>query len=346
MKKDLSVMSLFSGCGGMDLGFLQAKNPHLNYKIIWANDFDKVACETYKKNIGNEIVCGDIWDIDFNATPKADIVIGGFPCEDFSIVRGDTRPGFESKRGTLYTRLVDAIATKQPLFFVAENVKGLLSAHKGDAIKKIVDEFSKSGHIGYNVSYKLINFADFGVPQMRQRVIIVGARKDLKTKFVFPAYTHSNKHVSAKEAFFEVDKVIYNNERLNMADSTRKKLELIPPGGNYKDIPKYAKKNWMSLIYKRLHPDLPSSTIVACGGGGTWGYHYAENRPITNRERARLQSFPDDFIFEGSTTEVRRQIGNAVPPHGIKPIAEEILKCIESLETPHKVGQSVMVASQ
>ncbi len=334
VKKDFKVLSLFAGCGGMDIGFLMANHASSRYKIAWANDFDQRACETYKKNIGDEIVCSDIWDVDFEKTPKADIVIGGFPCEDFSIVRGDTRPGFESKRGLLYTRLVDAIATKQPLAFVAENVKGLLSAHKGEAINKIVEEFSKAGDIGYNVSYKLINFADYGVPQLRERVIIVGIRKDLNKIFSFPEPTHNLKRVSAKEAFLNVEKVKANNEKLRINDSTIRKLETIPPGGNYKNIPGYERKNWMSLIYKRLHPDMPSYTLVAAGGGGTWGYHYSENRPLTNRERARIQSFPDDFEFVGSTTEVRLQIGNAVPPLGIKPIAEQILKVLSNVSEP------------
>ena len=106
------------------------------------------------------------------------------------------------------------------------------------------------------------------------------------------------------------------------------KLKLIPPGGNYKNLPGYENKNWMSLIYKRLHPNKPSPTIVANGGGGTWGYHYSEPRPLTNRERARIQTFPDDFEFVGSISEVRKQLGNAVPPLGIKPIAEQIIKTL------------------
>lgn len=319
-------MSLFAGCGGMDLGFLIAKHSKLAYKIAWANDFEKPACETYKKNFKHDIICKDIWDIDLSKTPKADVIIGGFPCQDFSILRGMKRAGYKTKRGLLYTKFVEAVAKKLPLFFVAENVKGLLTANKGWAIKKIKKDFEKVDHVGYNVQYKLINFADFGVPQKRERVIIVGIRNDLNLNFVFPDLTHKNNHVSSKIAFAGVEKIKLNNEKLGMLSSTRKKLELIPPGGNYKNLPKYKNKNWMSLIYKRLHPDQPSPTIVANGGGGTWGYHYKEPRPLTNRERARLQTFPDTFEFIGSTSEVRRQLGNAVPPLGIKPIAEQLLK--------------------
>ena len=312
----------------MDLGFLMAEHPELVYELAWANDFEKTACETYKKNFKHDIVCGDIWDIDLDKVPKADVIIGGFPCQDFSALRGEKRPGLKSKRGLLYTKFVEAVSKKLPLFFVAENVKGLLTANNGWAIKKIKDDFAKVDHVGYNVTHKLINFADYGVPQKRERVIIVGVRNDLGLNFQFPKPTHKGRHVSAKKAFEGVETVKLNNEKINTAKSTKEKLEAIPPGGNYKNLPGYEGKNWMSLIYRRLHPDQPSATIVANGGGGTWGYHYAEPRPLTNRERARIQSFPDDFEFVGSISEVRKQLGNAVPPLGIKPIAEQLLKTI------------------
>jgi DNA (cytosine-5)-methyltransferase 1 len=332
-KKVLKVMSLFAGCGGMDLGFLMAKHPKLKYEIGWANDFNEEACETYRNNIGHDIVCGDIWDVDLKQTPKADVVIGGFPCQEFSILRGERNTVFKSKRGLLYTKFVEAVSEKLPLFFLAENVKGLVSANGGYALKRIKSDFEKVDHVGYNVQYKIINFADFGVPQRRERVIIIGVRNDLKVSFSFPEPTHKGKHVAVKDALKGVESVPYNNELMKITESTRIKLEQIPAGGNYKDLKDHADKNWMSIIYKRLHPDQPSPTIVACGGGGTWGYHYKEPRALTNRERARIQSFPDDFRFFGSTTEVRRQIGNAVPPLGIKPIAEQLLKMIN-----HEIG--------
>jgi DNA (cytosine-5)-methyltransferase 1 len=326
-KRILKIMSLFAGCGGMDLGFVMAKHPKFRYEIVWANDFDKDACSTYRKNFkGVKVVEGDIWAVDLRETPDADVIIGGFPCEDFSVLRGGTREGFKAKRGLLYTKFVEAVSIKQPLFFVAENVKGLLSIEDGWAIQKIKDDFAKVDHAGYNVQHKLINFADYGVPQKRERVIIVGVRNDLKVRFLYPKPTHEDRHVPAKIALKGVEKVKFNNEKLRILPSTEEKLSKIPAGGNYRDLPEGADKNWMSLIYKRLHPDKPSPTIVACGGGGTWGYHWKEPRALTNRERARIQTFPDRFEFIGSTTEVRRQIGNAVPPLGIRPIAEQLLK--------------------
>ena len=222
------------------------------------------------------------------------------------------------------------------MFFVAENVKGLLTIHNGWAIKKIKEDFEKVDDAGYNVTYKLINFAHYGVPQNRERVIIVGIRNDLGLKFTFPEPTHKNNPIPVKTALADVEKVELNNEKMPTRLSTIQKLESIPPGGNYKYIPGHENKNWMSLIYKRLHPNKPSPTIVACGGGGTWGYHHIEPRPLTNRERARIQSFPDDFEFLGPISEVRKQIGNAVPPLGIKPIAEQLLRTVNKEVGLHK----------
>lgn len=326
--KSLKVISLFAGCGGMDLGFLKAKHPKLKYEIVWANDNDPSACETYEENIG-EIDRGNIWDTDLKKIPDGDVIIGGFPCQDFSILRGAEREGTKTKRGLLYTKFVEIVAAKLPMFFVAENVKGLLTANSGWALKKIKKDFERVDHVGYDVQHNLINFADFGVPQKRERVIIVGVRKDLNTSFVFPNATHKGKHVTVRTALAGIEKIRLNSEPMGIKPKTKMMLEQIPAGGNYKNVPKFSKNNWMSLIYKRLHPDRPSPTIVACGGGGTWGYHWKEPRPLTNRERARIQTFPNDFKFFGSPTEIRKQIGNAVPPLGIKPIAEALLKSAE-----------------
>jgi DNA (cytosine-5)-methyltransferase 1 len=326
--KKLGIISLFAGCGGMDLGFLMAKHPKMSYKIVWANDFDADACRTYEKNIKHRIDRRDIWSIDLDEIPKGDVIIGGFPCQDFSILQATDRKGTATKRGLLYTKFVETVAKKLPLFFVAENVKGLLTANNGYAIKRIKKDFEKVDHAGYDVECKPINFADFGVPQNRERIIIVGVRNDSGIRFIFPEPTHKGKHVPVKTALAGVEKIKLNNEPMRIMQSTLTNLKKIPAGGNYKDIPKYADKNWMSLIYRRLHPDRPSPTIVACGGGGTWGYHYKEPRPLTNRERARIQTFPDWFEFFGSPAEVRRQIGNAVPPLGIKAIAEQLLKAV------------------
>lgn len=325
-KKILRVCSLFAGCGGLDLGFEQAKHPKYKFKVIWANDNDKPSCETYKRNFkGAEIVNGDIWDYDLNNMPDCDVILGGFPCQDFSIL--SKRKGINTKRGLLYLKFVEAVKLKKPLIFVAENVKGLLTANKGYAIKRVNKDFR---NLGYHIRCRLIKFVEHGVPQKRERVIIIGIRKDMNGWFDWMEPTHKNKYVNSKEALKGVEKVIHNNEKQKHPKKTIEMLKTIPPGGNFKDLPSHlAVKGLMSGIYRRLHPDKPSYTIIANGGGGTWGYHYLEPRSLTNRERARLQTFPDDFIFEGSISEVRKQIGNAVPPFGAKVIAEAVLKNLD-----------------
>lgn len=317
------VLSLFSGCGGMDLGFVKE-----GYEIVWANDFEHWACETYKKNFGEHIVEGDIADIDFSKTPGCDVVTGGFPCQDFSMIW--KRGGIETNRGNLYKHFVRAVATKVPKVFIAENVKGLLTANKGKAIKQIVKDFQKIDGAGYRIYINLFNFAEYGVPQLRERVLIVGIRKDLPYEFKKPKVTNNaSNYVTAGQALKGVEKVPYNNEHLNIQERTKKIISLIPEGGNFASIPKdspYYVNGMISHVYRRLDRNKPSTTIIAGGGGGTWGYHYEEPRPLTNRERARLFGFPDDFIFEGNTAQVRRQIGNAVPPPGARAVAKELMK--------------------
>ncbi|HHX36624.1 MAG TPA: DNA cytosine methyltransferase, partial [Clostridiaceae bacterium] len=248
---------------------------------------------------------------------------------DFSVIW--KQPGLNGKRGGLFRHFAEFVDAKKPKAFVAENVKGLITANGGKAIDTIIKDFESIAP-GYLVKPHLYNFADYGVPQFRERVIFVGIRLDTGFNFVHPRPTHGpsagKPYVTAGEALQGVEKVPYNNEKINIKEKTRKMLELIPEGGNFADIPKdnplYV-KGMISHVYRRIKLDEPAKTLIAAGGGGTWGYHYPEPRPLTNRERARLQSFPDDFIFKGSITEVRRQIGNAVPPQGVRLIARKLL---------------------
>lgn len=328
VKKEIKVVSLFSGCGGLDLGFEQVGN----YKTLWANDFKHEACETFRSHFGNVIVEGDIEKIDpykDTSIPECDLVLGGFPCQDFSIIW--KQPGINGERGNLYKSFMRFVDAKKPKAFIAENVKGILTANKRKAIKQIIEDFQNIAP-GYVVIPHLYNFADYGVPEYRERVLIVGIRIDTGFNFVHPKPTHGNSegllpYVTVADAFKGVEDVPYNNEFLNVQERTKKIISLIPEGGNFTNIPKdspYYVKGMISHVYRRVKLDEPSKTIIAAGGGGTWGYHYPENRPLTNRERARIQAFPDDFIFFGNTTEVRRQIGNAVPPVGVHAIANAL----------------------
>jgi len=297
--------------------------------VVWANDFDHWSCQTYKKNFGDHIHEGSVVDVDFADKPECDIITGGFPCQDFSMLW--RRGGLETDRGNLYKQLLRAVEEKQPRVFIGENVKGILSANKGEAIKKIAEDFSD---IGYNVKYKLVNFAKYGAPQLRERVLIVGIRKDIDYEFEFPEYTHDeSNYFTAGEALQGVEKVPFNNEHQNIKDKTKEMLKLIPEGKNFTSIPKdspYYVKGMISHVYRRLDRNKPSTTIIAGGGGGTWGYHFEEPRPLTNRERARLFGYPDNFTFEGSITEVRRQIGNSVPPIAAKVIAANLLPVFDA----------------
>ena len=321
------VLSLFSGCGGLDLGFHQQ-----GYETVWANDINEWAVKTFRENFGDVISDKNIEEIDpysDQSIPDCDLILGGFPCQDFSIIW--KRPGLNGERGNLYKSFLRFVDAKKPKAFVAENVKGLLSANNKEAVQTIIRDFESIAP-GYLVKIQLYNFAEYGVPQFRERVLIVGIRMDQEFEFIHPKPTHGpeRKHpfVTAGEALKKVEAVPFNNEHMNVAPKTIERLKLIPEGGNFTDIPKdhplYV-KGMISHVYRRIHRSEPAKTIIAAGGGGTWGYHFPEPRPLTNRERARLQSFPDNFKFIGSNTEIRRQIGNAVPPVGVHTLAKSLM---------------------
>lgn len=333
------LAELFCGPGGLSLGAVNSEIKHngKTYRIkpIWANDIDEDTCKTYARNIHNgdrsNVVCAPVETIDFEKVPKFDVLAFGFPCNDFSIV-GEQK-GFEGKYGPLYTYGVKAINTHNPKWFIAENVGGIQSANNGKAFEKILEDLENSGR-GYRLTTHLYKFEEYGVPQTRHRIVIIGIRKDLGLEFKVPAPTTADRPPTAREAIESppIPKDAPNNEITQQSKTVIERLKYIPPGENvwYEGVPKHlrlkVKGARMSQIYKRLHPDKPSYTITGSGGGGTHGYHWEENRALTNRERARIQTFPDDFIFEGSKESVRKQIGMAVPPKGAQAIIEAVLK--------------------
>lgn len=339
------VLSLFAGCGGMDLGAHWA-----GARTVWANEYNTWAAQTFRRYFpATKLIEKSIEDVDLDQElPKKgsiDLIIGGFPCQDFSMIW--KRPGLNGTRGNLYTYFVEIVNRLQPLAFIAENVKGLLSANGGMAIRQIKSDFLSCG---YQIPSEniVVNFADYGVPQLRERVLIVGIRKDLNKVYFKPPATHASiekfkalrlkPYLSAKEALKNVEKVKWNNEHQKILASTKALLQAIPPGGNFSDVPKshpHYVNGMISHVYRRLHPQFPSTTIIAGGGGGTWGYHFKEPRPLTNRERARLFGYPDEMVFEGPHAEVRRQIGNSVPPTGFKAIAEHLFGILRGeIESP------------
>jgi len=517
-----NICALFSGCGGLDYGFvlfnedLKKQNKEKLYRLIWANDFEKNACRSYSKNFFIElketdyksdsdiIYCGDITKVNFKklSKNKIDLILGGFPCQDFSVLRGDREnKGIKVKRGRLYLEYVRALYTLEPKLFVAENVAGLVSANKGDAYKKILEDFSNISSAWEEISHehtllnngikhkedlkyhilfsKVIDFSRLGVPQKRKRLIIIGLRKDLEAKLtqekklkplekkidqylmgynsIFKKYPltpievfegrtlenlnevylkimnpfedkirninserqktyvkdiwrkynfniitdymnicnnniYNNKKTNknSKKAFLSFDKWLkdedqdnfstgsknvrnqffstgdididsimkahqgileelgyYNNpvQNYTYSDSTQElmneqphvieRMAHIPPNENFKFVwgTKYQVKGLMSNIYRRIHPLITAHTVIGKGGGGTWGYHYNKGRQrLTNRERARLQTFPDDFQFCGTFSDIRIQLGNAVPPLAGKRIAKIVYHILENVQ--------------
>lgn len=301
------VVSLFSGCGGMDLGFLGGFTfmgklyGRLSYEIVFANDIDKDACKTYRENLGGEIICGDIRDIMASkefSFPTADLVIGGFPCQDFSIA--GLRKGFNSARGTLYRQLVLAVKHIKPKIFIAENVKGLLSIP--GTIEKICEDFK---NLGYETKYKVLASQHYGVPQIRERIIIIGtSQKKMTIEFPDPVFIDP---VTSKEALKDLEK--YEAGAINAHFwSGAKKTN---GQGN-----------------KPIKADEPSVTIRSEHHGNI-EFHYKLSRRLSVRETARLQSFPDNFIFPCSTTKNYKQVGNAVPPVMAWHIAKELLSTLQ-----------------
>lgn len=360
MKKKVikfKLAELFSGPGGLALGAIRsfAENENTIYGIesVWANDYDADTCRTYARNIhkGNEkgVICAPVQEIDFTKVPKFDVLAFGFPCNDFSVV--GKQKGFDGKFGPLYSYGVRAINTHNPKWFIAENVSGLQSANNGDAFKQILKDLRESGK-GYVLTPHLYKFEEYGVPQQRHRIVIIGIRKDLDLKFKVPAPTTKYNYVSSREAL-EKPRILngaQNHELTKQSASVVERLKHIPAGENawYKGIPQHLRLNVkgarMSQIYKRLDPEKPAYTITGSGGGGTHVYHWAEHRALTNRERARLQSFPDDFVFEGSKESARKQIGMAVPPIGAQVVITAVLKTFAGI--PYEFVESKLTNNE
>lgn len=334
--KKFKLGELFCGPGGLALGAISARIEDPEYRIIhkWANDYDASTCDTYRRNIcpddAESVICGDVRKLDIDSLGEIDALAFGFPCNDFSVV-GEQK-GFDGVFGPLYSYGVRVLKKYQPLWFLAENVGGLRSANEGKAFEKIKKDLID---VGYRIYPNLYKFEEYGVPQSRHRMIIVGIRKDLSYEFKIPSTKpYADCDVTCKTAI-EVPPIpsyATNNEETKQSATVVERLKHIKPGQNAftADLPEELRLNVkgakISQIYKRLDPTKPAYTVTGSGGGGTHIYHYEEPRALTNRERARLQTFPDDYVFEGSKESVRKQIGMAVPAMGAKVIFEAILR--------------------
>jgi DNA (cytosine-5)-methyltransferase 1 len=277
----------------MDLGFhgdftfLGRKYDALPFDVIWANELNPAACRTYRKNLGVEIKCEDVWTAIDTIPQQADILIGGFPCQDVSV--NGKRQGVNGKRTGLYKAMIEGIKRAKPKIFIAENVKGLLMKDEGASIRQVVSDFEE---LGYKVSYQLHDAANFGVPQTRERVIIVGVADKTKT-FAQPT------PVLTKESWIT-------------AKAALSDLEAQKESPAFNHIWSRANKSG-EQGNRKLVANRPGFTIRAeCHGNIQ--YHYSLKRRISMREAARIQSFPDSFIFDAKLRETERQVGNAVPP--------------------------------
>jgi DNA (cytosine-5)-methyltransferase 1 len=334
----------------MDLGAEQSGST----KTIWAIDSDQWAVQTYRRNIGAHIVEADITKTSVPDVP-CDILLAGPPCQDYSTLWN--HDGLKTARGNLFREVARFLDALRPAGFVLENVPGLLSANRGAAWTLVRHALrsptsfatprrgtTPSPPVRYDISAQVVDMADLGVPQHRERLIVIGVRRDLGIRPPVIPRPFAECPLTVRDAL-DVNPLPPNapNHEIGQDSPTVvERLKLIPPGSNFEAVPEghaLAVKGLISHVYRRLDPDKPAYTVIAGGGGGTHGYHHVEPRRLSNREKARLQGFPDDFIFEHGNTKrddksayprVRRQIGNAVPPPAAKVIVTALADTLSS----------------
>ena len=313
--REFTAVSLFCGAGGLDMGF-----EHAGFKTLWANDFDKDACKTHQAWSGATVVCGDVSTVDLEEVPSCDIMLGGFPCQGFSL-SGPRK--IDDKRNKLYHQYVRFLKAKKPFMFVGENVKGLLTMGNGDVFQAIVEDFS---NCGYDVYSTLVNAKDYGVPQDRERVIIVGFRKDLRVcEFEIPAYDGAN--MTLKDAIGD------------FPEPRPEEVCTAPYSSRY--MSRNRKRDWNNVSYTipamakqvALWPGSPDMIKL---GTDRWIFGEGLTRRLSFKEAAAIQTFPKDMKFYGDLTSKYKQIGNAVPvklaehvANAVYPILEEHLKGLE-----------------
>ena len=320
----LKVASLFCGCGGTDVGllgnfdFLGKHYGSNNMEIVYANDIDDNACKIFEENFGLKPDNRDIRQVPSSELPDFDILTGGFPCQSFSIIaQNPKRLGVKDDRGKLFFEMCRILKDKQPKCFIAENVKGLLTANQKSAFPLILEEFTNSG---YDVKYMVLNSANFGVPQKRERVIMVGFRKDLNIDFSFPAQT-----IKDEKLYEPLKKVIENSvdEKYYFSEKAvagmMKKREKMNKG-RAQDIEKPCNTVGAHLAKVSLN-----STDPVLFNGNRY-------RRFTPREVARIQSFPEQFSLVGTEAAQYRALGNAIPPVMIWYVANKVKKSLQTIK--------------
>ena len=331
----IKVISLFCGCGGMDLGviggftYLGKEYKKNSFKIVYSIDFDEYCTKIYNENFEHKCQVKDVRDINIEQLPEFDMLIGGFPCQSFSIsAQNPPRLGFKDERGMLFFEMVKILRERQPRFFIAENVKGILSANEGKAFPMIIREFKDAG---YHVMYKLLNAADYGVPQKRERVIIMGFKniEDYK-EFKYPSIVRAEERKVLRDVIIEDEN---HNESLFFSERAVAGMMAVREKMN--------KGRAMSL-------DEPCNTVsahlakVSLNSTDPVYMYEGRYRRFSAREAARIQSFPDDWEFEGGITSKYKQIGNAVPVKVAEAVGLEVIKALNG-ENKRKEGQTTLV---
>lgn len=324
----MNYVDLFSGAGGLSLGFEMA-----GFNNVFSVEYDKKIAESYKKNFPtHNLLVKDIQEITddeiitLQHNQEVDVVIGGPPCQGFSLAGRIGRSFVEDKRNYLFKEFARVVKVIDPKMFVMENVARMISHNKGQTILEIKAEFES---LGYNVQYKVLQAADYGVPQKRQRIFIVGTKNK---EFNFP--TPIGTTITVKEAIGDLPPLksgerseVPNHFSMNHSSQMLKKMSYIGDGGNRNQIPEDLRPKTGDIRkYIRYDSQKPSVTVT---GDMRKIFHYEQNRALTPRELARLQSFPDSFIFEGNSISIQQQIGNAVPPLLGYAVAKQVKESLE-----------------
>lgn len=339
--RQYTAIEIFAGAGGLALGMESA-----GFKSLMLNEFDKHACSTLRSNRPHwNVVEGDVADIDFSEyRDKVDVLAGGFPCQSFSY--SGKRMGFEDVRGTLFFEFARAAKEINPKVIIAENVKGLVRHDDGktlEVIKSVIDD------IGYVlIDPRVLRAIFYKVPQKRERLFLIGVRKDLFNKAVFNWPSPYSRIMTLRDAFFKGDLYDSDVAKSDGQSYPKRKSEImamVPQGGDWRDLPECIQKEYMLSSYlsgggktgmaRRLSMDEPSLTLTcAPAQKQTERCHPVETRPLTIREYARIQTFPDQWIFSGSVTSQYKQIGNAVPVNLGAAIARSVSRMLDSLVQP------------
>lgn len=359
-EETMNAIDLFAGCGGLSKGFMDA-----GFDILVGVDNDQAALNTFAKNHNGAIAMNadlskqetfdEIKKIAGNRS--IDVIIAGPPCQGFSLTGSRN---FDDKRNKLYLAVIEMVKQYQPKGFIIENVPGMATLYDGQIKNEILKRFKK---LGYNIECQILCAADYGVPQLRRRLIFMGIRKDIGTPcFPKPKFQPSQ-YITCREAISDLPsreselgdeedkyvtepltiyqrlmrgdaKILYNHVATNHTQMVKDTIALVPEGGNYKDLPPgWGESRKFNEAWTRYDGDKPSKTIDT---GHRNHFHYKYNRVPTIRENARLQSFPDDFVFTGTRTQQNRQVGNAVPPLLGQALAEVMLKIITEKNNENK----------